>query len=51
VFNVLGIPVFYSDPEAKAIMNNDLSVRSEINAIAGKTFILAETSTGQNLQN
>ena len=36
VFNVLGIPVFYSDSEAKAIMNNDLSVRSKINAIAGK---------------
>ena len=41
VFNVLGIPVFYSDPEAKAIMNNDLSVRSKINAIAGKDLYLS----------
>lgn len=41
VFNVLGIPVFYSDPEAKAIMNNDLSVRSEINAIAGRDLYLS----------
>ncbi len=40
VFNVLGIPVFYSDSEAKAIMNNDLSVRSKINAIAGKDLFL-----------
>ncbi|MGI6340165.1 MAG: dephospho-CoA kinase [Bacteroidales bacterium] len=40
VFNVLGIPVFYSDSEAKAIMNNNLSVRSKINAIAGKDLFL-----------
>ncbi len=36
IFNVLGIPVFYADPEAKEIMNTDEKVKSELNNIAGK---------------
>lgn len=36
VFSVLGIPIFSADPEAQAIMNNDDSIISGINRIAGK---------------
>lgn len=43
VFSVLGIPVFYSDPEARAIMNNDLSLRPELNSIAGKDLYQSGT--------
>jgi dephospho-CoA kinase len=36
VFNVLGIPVFSADPEAKEIMDNDAGIIRRINSIAGK---------------
>jgi dephospho-CoA kinase len=36
VFNVLGIPFFSADPEAKLIMDNDKSIMAQINSIAGK---------------
>jgi dephospho-CoA kinase len=36
VFNVLGIPFFSADPEAKLIMGSDKSIMMGINAIAGK---------------
>ncbi len=36
VFNVLGIPVFSADPEAKKIMDSDERIKSEINRIVGK---------------
>jgi dephospho-CoA kinase len=36
VFNVLGIPFFSADPEAKLIMDNDISIIRRINSIAGK---------------
>jgi len=36
VFNVLGIPFFSADPEAKMIMDSDISIMKRINSIAGK---------------
>ena len=36
VFNVLGIPFFSTDPEAKEIMDNDKSIINRINSIAGR---------------
>jgi dephospho-CoA kinase len=36
VFNVLGIPVFSADPEAREIMDNDRNMKREINKIVGK---------------
>jgi dephospho-CoA kinase len=36
VFSILGIPCFSADPEAKKIMDNDKSIISQINAIAGR---------------
>jgi len=36
IFRVLGVPVFVADVEARRIMNNDPSVRQEINGITGK---------------
>lgn len=36
VFNVLGIPFFSADPEAREIMDNDKSIIRRINSIAGK---------------
>jgi dephospho-CoA kinase len=36
IFNVLGIPVFYADPEAGMIMKSDATVIERINEIAGK---------------
>lgn len=36
VFNVLGIPVFSADPEARKIMENDDDIKNEINTIVGK---------------
>ena len=36
VFNVLGIPFFSTDPEAKEIMDNDTGIIHRINSIAGK---------------
>ena len=36
VFNVLGIPVFSADPEAREIMENDRGIIQRINSIAGK---------------
>jgi dephospho-CoA kinase len=36
VFQVLGIPVFSADPEAKKIMDNDGSIVRRINSIAGR---------------
>ncbi len=35
VFNVLGIPVFSADTQAREIMNNDKSLTQRINSIAG----------------
>lgn len=36
VFNILGIPVFSADDEAKTIMETDEDLRSKVNFIAGK---------------
>jgi dephospho-CoA kinase len=36
VFNVLGIPFFSADPEAKLIMDSDKAIIKQINTIAGK---------------
>jgi dephospho-CoA kinase len=36
VFNVLGVPFFSADPEAKMIMDSDISIMKRINSIAGK---------------
>ncbi|MBK7132894.1 MAG: dephospho-CoA kinase [Bacteroidales bacterium] len=36
VFNVLGIPFFSADPEAKLIMDSDTTIMKRINSIAGK---------------
>ena len=38
VFNVLGIPVFSTDPIAREIMDNDDSIRQRINSIAGRNL-------------
>ena len=40
VFNVLGIPVFSTDPEAREIMDNDKSIIRKINSIAGKDLYI-----------
>jgi dephospho-CoA kinase len=40
VFNVLGIPVFSADPEAKEIMDYDKSIIRRINSIAGKDLYI-----------
>jgi dephospho-CoA kinase len=40
VFNVLGIPVFSADPEAREIMENDKSIIRRINSIAGKNLYI-----------
>ncbi len=36
VFNVLGIPVFSADPEARKVMESDMNIKREINKIVGK---------------
>jgi dephospho-CoA kinase len=36
VFNILGIPVFSADEEAKIVMDSDREVMSKVNHIAGK---------------
>jgi len=36
VFNVLGIPVFSADSEAKHIMDNEKNISRELNSIAGR---------------
>jgi dephospho-CoA kinase len=41
VFQVLGIPVFDADYEAKNIMDNDESVKLRINSIAGKELYMS----------
>jgi dephospho-CoA kinase len=38
VFNVLGIPVFSADHEAREIMDNDRNIKGEINEIVGKNI-------------
>ena len=38
IFGVLGIPVFSADPEAQIIMNDDESIISGINDIAGRNL-------------
>jgi len=38
IFSVLGIPVFFADPEASTIMNTDKKVIEGINNIAGKNI-------------
>ncbi len=40
VFNVLGIPVFSADPEARQIMENDEGIIRRINSIAGKNLYI-----------
>jgi dephospho-CoA kinase len=35
VFSVLGIPVFFADPEANQVMNSDENIIGEINKLAG----------------
>lgn len=41
IFRVLGVPVFVADSEARQLMNTDLAIRQEINAIAGKDIYTA----------
>jgi dephospho-CoA kinase len=36
IFGVLGIPVFYADPEANVVMNDNKAIREAINKIAGE---------------
>jgi dephospho-CoA kinase len=36
VFNVLGIPVFFTDIEARNLMDSDLGIRGKLNSIIGK---------------
>ena len=43
VFNVLGIPVFSTDPEASEIMTSDREIISKINFIAGKDLYKSGT--------
>lgn len=43
VFNVLGIPVFSADPDAKEIMDNDKGIIRRINSIAGKDLYIHGT--------
>ena len=43
VFNVLGIPVFSADTEAKAIMDSDNTIIRRINSIAGKDLYTSGT--------
>jgi dephospho-CoA kinase len=43
VFSILGIPVFYTDIEAKKIMENDKGIIRRINSIAGKDLYLNGT--------
>src|SRR5450759_649862 len=40
VFNILGIPVFSADPEAREIMDNDKGIIRRINSIAGKNLYI-----------
>jgi dephospho-CoA kinase len=40
VFNVLGIPVFSADPEAREIMDKDKGIIRRINSIAGKDLYI-----------
>jgi len=40
VFNILGIPVFSADPEAREIMDNDKGIMRRINSIAGKDLYI-----------
>jgi dephospho-CoA kinase len=40
VFNVLGIPVFSADPEAREIMDNDKGIIRRINSIAGSDLYI-----------
>jgi dephospho-CoA kinase len=40
VFNILGIPVFSADPEAREIMDNDKGIIRRINSIAGKDLYI-----------
>ena len=43
VFNVLGIPVFLTDPEAREILNSNNEIISKINFIAGKNLYTSGT--------
>ncbi|MCX6325965.1 MAG: dephospho-CoA kinase [Bacteroidia bacterium] len=40
VFNVLGIPVFSADPEARKIMENDKGIIRRLNSIAGRDLYI-----------
>jgi dephospho-CoA kinase len=43
VFNVLGIPVFLTDIEAKILMDTDLILKEKLNSVAGKDLYLKGT--------
>jgi dephospho-CoA kinase len=49
VFNVLGIPVFQADPEAKDIMDNDPEVKEKINSITGRDLYKSGSLDRQGL--
>jgi dephospho-CoA kinase len=40
VFNLLGVPVFFADFEARNIMENDQSIKDRVNSLAGKDMYL-----------
>jgi dephospho-CoA kinase len=40
VFNLLGVPVFFADFEARNIMENDRSIKDRVNSLAGKDMYL-----------
>ena len=43
VFNVLGIPVFQTDMEARILMDTDVEVRLKLNSLAGKDLYTSGT--------
>lgn len=43
VFGVLGVPVFYADVSAKIIMDNNDSLKNEINSVVGQNVYLDGT--------
>ncbi len=49
VFSVLGIPVFFADPEANNVMNSDQNIMKEIKRIAGNDLYEEGTLDRQKL--
>ena len=41
VFNVLGIPVFSADAEARKIMDSDVTIKNQINSIADRDLYIS----------